>query len=83
MKRSVRFFFFFFKILSKKKKKVGREEYASAEHECEELKGGVWLEPIHAVLRRKTNESGTDMHRNVMRKVVVEGGWGQKRRYDT
>ena len=45
----------------------------AAKHECEELKEGVWLEPIQAMLRRKTNEAWTDKHRIVMRKLVVEG----------
>ena len=44
----------------------------AAKHECEELK----LEPVQAVLRRKTNEAWTDRHRHVTRKVVVEGGLG-------
>ena len=54
----------------------------AAKHVCEELKGGAWLEPIQAVLWRETNEAWTDMHRNVTRKLVVEGGWVQKRLYD-
>ena len=41
----------------------------AAEHEHEELKEGVW----QAVLRRKTNDVWTDKHRNVTRKLVVEG----------
>ena len=40
-----------------------------------ELKDGVWLEPIQALLRRRTN-------RNVMRKLVVRVGRVQKRLYD-
>ena len=51
----------------------------AAKHECEELKEGVWLEPIQAMLRRKTNETWIDKHRNVMRKLVVKGGWVQKK----
>ena len=39
-----------------------------------ELKEGVWLEPIQASLRRKTDEAWTDKHRNTTRKLVVEGG---------
>ena len=46
---------------------------------CEELKEGVCLEPIQAMLQRKTNASRTYKHSNVMRKLVVEGGWVQKR----
>ena len=34
------------------------------------------------MLRRKTKEAWTDKHRNVTRKLVVEGGWVQKRLYD-
>ena len=29
----------------------------AAKHECEEFKERVWLEPVQAMLRRKTNES--------------------------
>ena len=50
---------------------------------CEELKEGVWLEPIRAMLRRKTNEAWTDKHRKVTKKLVVEGTWVQKRFFDT
>ena len=52
-------------------------------HEWEELKQGVWLEPIQAMLRRKTDEAWTDKHRNILRKLVVEGGSVQKRLFDT
>ena len=54
----------------------------AAKHECEELNEGVWLEPFTAILRRKTDEVWTDKLRNVTRKLVVEGGWMQKRLYD-
>ena len=37
-------------------------------------RGGVLLEPIQANLRRKTDEASTETHRNVMRKLVAEGG---------
>ena len=46
----------------------------SAKHECEGLKEGFWLEPVQAMLRRKTNGSWTDKDRNVMRKLVVAAG---------
>ena len=53
-------------------------------HECEELKEGVWLEPIQAMLRRKTQPNrGQTITAHVMRKLVVEGGWVQKRSCDT
>ena len=45
----------------------------------EGLKEEVWLVPIRAMLRRKTNEAWTDKHSSVMRKLFVEGGWVQKR----
>ena len=46
------------------------------------LESMSWLEAIQAMLRRKTTESWTDEHRNVMRNLVVEKGWMQKRMYD-
>ena len=69
-------------MLLKQARMVSWKKWA-AKHECEELKEGVWLEPIQAVLRSKTNEAWTDKHRYVMRKLVVEGRWVQKRLYDT
>ena len=55
----------------------------AAEHEWVELKEGVWLEPTQATLRRKSDELWIAKPRNVMRKLVVEGGWVEKRLYDT
>ena len=49
---------------------------------CEELKEEVWLEPIQVMLRRLTNEVWTDKHQHVTRKLVVDGGWVQKRFFD-
>ena len=43
----------------------------------------MWLESIQATLRRKTNKLWTDKRRNVMRQLVMERGWVQKRVYDT
>ena len=54
----------------------------AANHEYEDLKEGVWLELIQAMLRRTTNEFWTEEHRNMTRILVVEGGWVQKRLYD-
>ena len=51
----------------------------AAKHECEEFKEGGWLEPIQAMSRRKTNELWKQTHRNVMKKLVVEGGWVHKK----
>ena len=51
----------------------------AAKRESEEMKEGAWLEPIQAVLQRKSTEPWTDKHRKVTRKLVAEGGWLQKR----
>ena len=40
----------------------------AAEHEYEELKGSIWLEPPLALLRKKTKEDWTEKHRNVAKK---------------
>ena len=69
------------KILLKHARMVHGKRWA-AKQECEELTERVWREPIQALLRRKTNAAWTDKHCNVMRKLVVEGGWAQKRLYD-
>ena len=58
-------------VLLKRARMVYWKKWA-AKHEYEELKEVVWLEPIQVVLRRKTNESWTDKHRNVTRKLVVD-----------
>ena len=42
----------------------------------------MWLEPIQALLRRNIDEEWTEKHRHVTRKLVVEGGWVQKRLYN-
>ena len=44
-----------------------------------ELKEGVWLDPIQALLRRKTHDVWTEKHPLSMRKLVVEGGWGAEK----
>ena len=46
--------------------------------ECDELMEGVWLEPIQAMLQRRTNKTWTDKHRHVTRKLVVEGLGAEK-----
>ena len=66
------------KMLQQQARLVDLKECA-AKLECEELTEGVWLEPIQAMLRRKTNEALADEHRHVMRMLVAEGGWVQKR----
>ena len=55
----------------------------AAKHEYEELKEGEWLEPALALLRKKVREDWTEKHRNVARKIFLEGGWRQKRLFDT
>ena len=54
----------------------------AAQHEYEDLKEGIWLEPALAVLRKKTNEDWTEKHRIFARKLFLEGGWVQKRLFD-
>ena len=48
----------------------------AAKHEYAELEEGSWLEPALALLRKKTKEEWTA---NVARKLVLEGGWVQKK----
>ena len=54
----------------------------AAKHEYEELKEGAWFEPAQALLRKKVMEDWTHKHRNVTRKIFLEGGWTQKRQFD-
>ena len=54
----------------------------AAKHEYAELKEGAWLEPGLALLRKNVKENGTAKHRNVARKIFLEGGWTQKRLFD-
>ena len=58
------------------------EEKWAAKHKYEELKEGVWLEPTLALLRRGIKEEWRDKHRNVARKLVMEGVWVHKRLFD-
>ena len=46
--------------------------------ECDELMKGVWLEPIQAMLQRRTNKTWTEKHQHVTRKLVVEGLGAEK-----
>ena len=59
------------KMLVKQVRTTQWKKWAT-KHEYDELSEGVWLDPIKAMLRRKTNEKWTGKHRNVMRKLVVE-----------
>ena len=54
----------------------------AAEHEYEELKERVWLEPGLALLRKKVRGERTVKLRNVARKIFLEGGWTQTRLFD-
>ena len=54
----------------------------AAKHEDEELKGSVWLELALALLRKKTKGEWTEKHRNVARKLLLEGAWVQRRLFD-
>ena len=54
----------------------------AAKHEYEELKEGIWLELDLALLREKTKGDWTEKHRTVARKLLLEGGWVQKRLFD-
>ena len=54
----------------------------AAKHEYEELEEGVWLEQALALLREKVREEWTVKHRNVARKILLEGEWTQKRLFD-
>ena len=40
------------------------------------------MEPGLALLRKKVSENWTEKHRNVARKLFLEGGWTQKRLFD-
>ena len=54
----------------------------AAMHEIEQMKEGAWLEPALGLLREKTKGDWTGKHRNVARKLVLEGGWVQKKFFD-
>ena len=69
------------KMIVQRARSVFREKW-TAKHEYEELKEGAWLEPGLALLRKKVKENWTENHRNVVRKIFLEGGWTQKRPFD-
>ena len=54
-----------------------KQTRSAAKHEHEELKEAL------ALLRKKTKEEWTETHRNVARKLVLEGGCVQQRLFDT
>ena len=51
------------KILLQQARKTYRKKWA-AKHDYEELKEGVWFDPIKHMLRKKINEDWTDKHRD-------------------
>ena len=66
-----------------KQAKSGYWKKRAAKHEYEELlKGGMWLEPALALLRKKTNKEWIDKRRRTAGKLVLERGWVQKRLFD-
>ena len=69
------------KMLVQRARSVFLKKWA-AKHEHEELKEEVWLEPALALLRKKVREDWAEKHRNVARKIFLEGGWAQKRLFD-
>ena len=66
------------KMLVQSARSVHWKKWA-AKHEYEELKEGAWLEPGLAFLRKNVKENWTAKHRNVARKIFLEGGWTQRR----
>ena len=52
---------------------------SAAKHGCEELKEGAGLEPGLVLLRKRVKGNWTDKHRNVARKIFLEGEWTQKK----
>ena len=54
----------------------------ATKHEYAELMEEVCFDLFKAILRESNDEEWTDKHRNVMRKLVVEGGWMQQRSFD-
>ena len=69
------------KVLVQRARPVHWKKWA-VKHEYEVLKEGAWLEPGLALLRKKVKETWTENHRNVARKIFVEGGWMQRKLFD-
>ena len=66
------------KLWIQRTKEVQWKKWA-AKHECEELKEGVWIDPVPVMQDRKWSATRTSKHRNGMRKLGIEGGWVQKK----
>ena len=67
------------KMLNRQAKDVAMKRRAT-KHGYQELKDGVWVEPLKALW--KGGHKWTTHHVNVARKLIVEGGWKLKRWYD-
>ena len=65
------------KMLLQQVRSTGRG--GQQKHKYEGLKEGIWLEPALPLMRKKTKEEWTEKHRNVVRKLFLEGGWVQQR----
>ena len=61
------------KMLVQRARSVYWKKWA-ANHEYEEVKEGAWIEPALALLRKKAKGVWTEKHRNVARKIFLEGG---------
>ena len=59
-------------------KNVYRRTWAK-KHDIEELKEGVWFEPIKAVLKRTVNHTWTARRAAQARSCVMSGAWTQKK----
>ena len=68
------------KMLLKQARTVYWREWA-ANHEYEELREGIWLEPALALLRRKQRRSGLTSIATPP-ELVLKGGWVQQRLFD-
>ena len=69
------------KMLVQRSRSMYRKKWA-AKHEQEELKEGARIDPAPVLLRKKAKGAWTERHRNVARKIFLEGGWTQKRQLD-
>ena len=61
---------------------ISHKKRWATKHEYEELKEGACLKPALALFLKKVKENWTEKHRNVARKIFLEGGWTHKRLFD-
>ena len=69
------------KILMQQARTIYWKKWA-ANHEYEELKEGIWLEPALGFAAQENKRKLVGNHRNVARNWVWEGGWVQQRLVD-